>query len=161
MLCCLVRSEHIKWVMVLDRRCVLCRTAWWTGGSYRAEVWGRHPGASKASCRSCWWRWWWFGWCVLLCCVQEHPPFVLFLSSYLFLLLWLSLFCLPLSVSLLLLHWHTSVNGWVKRQWAYMLTLKTTVSHTFINPILSIRSEELRWLVDYSIRKKISCQLIW
>lgn len=28
MLCCQARSGLIKWVIVLDRLCVLCRTAW-------------------------------------------------------------------------------------------------------------------------------------
>lgn len=98
MLCSLGRSELIKWVIVLDRRCVICRTAWGTRGSYstalRCEggtlgahwppvdaVGGDDDDRDDVRRRAV------FG---------EHPPFVLFLSSCVFSFL----LCLPLSVCL-------------------------------------------------------------
>ena len=109
----------------------VCRAAWGTGGSHSTEVYKRHPGALLYSC--CWrWWWWWLGWWMLLRSVWEHPPFVLFLSSHLFLYLSVS-FCFVLHCSSPAPLTHYCVNGWVKQQWAYStpgtVISKTTFSH--------------------------------
>lgn len=152
MLCCLVRSGHSKWVMVLDRRCALCRTAWGTGGSYGAEVWGRHPRGPPVNH---------FGWddddwddVCCSACVWEHPPFVLFLFPF-GSLCFVSPFA---SLSLFLCSTDTPMSMGESNGSGRMLpslpTSKTTTSQTLKANCKHLTSG-ISWLIDFSWNQSI------